>query len=273
MDDDHNDDDHKDELPQVEKMTSDILNAVETLGDDEARFLVDAYYMMQKQRISASNRVRALAETEEPHAILEWLFGQSLVLENQVKRSLARYAERDPVGQWLLSVRGIGPVITAGLIAHIDIHQTPTAGHIWSFAGLVPEKKWETGKKRPWNASLKTLCWKIGESFVKVKGHEEAFYGALYDQRKAMEQEKNEAGEYADQAANVLKRHPGHKQKAIYATGKLSPGHIHARAKRWVVKLFLAHLHEVWFKIEFGKAPPNPYPIAILGHAHKIDPV
>jgi hypothetical protein len=36
--------------------------------------------------------------------------------------------------------------------------------------------------------------------------------------------------------------------------------------------LFLAHLHEIWFRLEFGKAPPAPYPIAHLGHSHHIDP-
>ena len=54
--------------------------------------------------------------------------------------------------------------------------------------------------------------------------------------------------------------------------GILPDGHIHARAKRYAVKLFLAHLHSVWYEIEFGREPPLPYAIAILGHAHHIKP-
>jgi hypothetical protein len=53
-----------------------------------------------------------------------------------------------------------------------------------------------------------------------------------------------------------------------YSAGRLPPGQIDARARRYAVKLFLSHLHEVWYKAHFGKAPPLPYPIAILGHAH-----
>ncbi len=52
----------------------------------------------------------------------------------------------------------------------------------------------------------------------------------------------------------------------------LSPGHIHSRAKRYAVKLFLAHMHEVWWFRRTGEAPVLPYPIAMLDHAHKIDP-
>lgn len=46
----------------------------------------------------------------------------------------------------------------------------------------------------------------------------------------------------------------------------LPPAHVHARAKRWVVKLFLAHFHEVYYKEHFGKMPPKPYVIGIMGH-------
>lgn len=260
------------ELDAVQRLSRDLAKGAVTLGRAEARFLVDSYYAMQEQRKRSANQVRALGEDGEPHDVLQWFLAQSETLENQVKRALSKYAESHPVGQWALSVRGVGPVITAGLLAHIDITQAPTVGHIWRYAGLDPTTEWKKGEKRPWNASLKTLCWKIGESFVKSKGHEEAVYGALYDQRKAYEIERNEAGAYKDQAAAILERQPNHAQRETYRLGKLPDGHIHSRAKRYVVKLFLAHLHEVWYKHEFCFAPPKPYAIEHLGHAHKIDP-
>lgn len=256
----------------VSRLTRDLAASAKTLGRAEARFLVDAYYSMQEDRIRAGNQVRALGESKEPHAVLAWLQSQSDTLEQQVKRALTKYAESDPVGQWCMSNYGIGPVITAGLLAHIDITKAPTVGHIWRFAGLDPTKKWGKGEKRPWNAALKTLCWKIGESFVKFSGREECFYGKLYEQRKQLEVQRNEEGKFADQAAQTLKERPTHAQREIYASGKLPDGRIHARAKRYAVKLFLAHLHEVWYQHHYGTPPPLPYPIAHLGHAHKIDP-
>jgi len=107
---------------------------------------------------------------------------------------------------------------------------------------------------------------------VKQKGRDGCFYGKLYDSRKAYESEINERKGYSDQAAAMLKARPTHAQKAVYAEGKLPDGHLHARAKRYATKLFLAHLHEVWYWHEYGHAPPLPYPIAHLAHAHKIDP-
>lgn len=259
----------------VARLTRDIVSAAKTLSDDEARFLVDAYYKMQEDRIRAHAQVRALAQSEEPNDVLRWLAAQSETLEGQVKRALARYTENSELGRWALSVKGIGPVLTAGLLAHIDIRKAPTVGHIWRFAGLDPTKRWEKGQKRPWNAALKTLCWKIGESFVKVSGDEEAFYGRIYRERKAYEQERNEKGLLREQAADMLIRKNFGKDteaRKHYEAGRLPPGHVHARAKRYAVKLFLAHYHEVGYKLTFGTAPPLPYPIAHLGHAHKIDP-
>ena len=37
------------------------------------------------------------------------------------------------------------------------------------------------------------------------------------------------------------------------------------------MKIFLAHLHEEDFRQRTGQEPPAPYPIAHLGHAHKIE--
>src|SRR6185436_14373220 len=108
---------------------------------------------------------------------------QMEVLEKQVMRALAAFSSNHPVGKWAESIVGIGPVLSAGLLAHINvrkcgcqvyrdmkpipIHDCPglaTAGHIWRYAGYDPTVTWEKGQKRPWNARLKVICWKIGES-------------------------------------------------------------------------------------------------------------
>lgn len=260
----------------INRLTKDLANASHTLSDDEARFLVDAYYLMQEQRIRTAAQVRDLSKSHEPHDVLQWLSTQSEILELQVKRALTRYVEsRGSAATWAYSQFGIGPVITAGLFAHLKIEKAPTAGHFWNFAGLNPGRKWEKGEKRPWNADLKTLCWKIGESFVKVSGNEEAYYGQLYLQRKAQEVTRNERHEFKDQAAEILKAKRfsrDTKAKACYEQGILPPAHIHARAKRWVVKIFLSHLHHVWFWEKYNSPPPVPYAIAHLGHAHLMSP-
>lgn len=238
---------------------------------NEVRFLVDSYYQMQENRIRADGQIRSVEASQEPHMVLSWLSTNNQFLENQIKAALGHYSNHHPVGKWSRTVKGIGPVIASGLLAHIDITKAPTVGHIWSFAGLSPMSKWNKGEKRPWNASLKTLCWKIGESFVKVSGKDDAVYGKMYLDRKAVEIQNNDAGKYAE-AAKVGAARVGKTTEAFkhYSAGKLPPGHIHARAKRWAVKMFLSAWHATAYREHFKKEPPEPYAIAILGHAHRV---
>lgn len=260
-------------LDPTNRMSRDLMRSGDLLTTPEARFLVDAYYSMQKTRIAFSNQAAALAKTGEPNEILLWFRAESEHLENQVKRALDRYSMSTDVGKWLRSVHGIGPVIAAGLMAHIDIERAATAGAIWRFAGLDPTAVWAKGQRRPWNAALKVICWKAGESFVKQSGAEDCFYGHVYAKRKALEEARNEAGEFADQAAATLEaKNIGKTTDAYkaYAAGKLPQARIHARAARYAVKLFLAGLHEVMYRDRYGKAPPLPYAVGILGHAHVI---
>lgn len=260
-------------LDPIERLSRDVTAAGRSLSRGEARFLVDTYYQLQENRKRDENQVRSLASAGEPHAVLAWLATQSRTLENQVKRALNAYSAADPLGQWARDQVGIGPVIAAGLLAHIDVAKAPTAGHVWRFAGLDPTTKWGKGQKRPWNADLKVLCWKIGESFVKVSGRDDAVYAQLYLARKAYEEARNAAGAYADQAAELLATKNFRAEttaKACYQEGRLPPGHLHARAKRYAVKLFLAHYLEEGRRLA-GLEVVAPYPLAHLGHAHKIE--
>lgn len=260
-------------LEPLSRLSKDIKQAASTLSHDEARYLVDAYYQMQGDRIRSDNQVRALSKSEEPHQTLDWLAVNAATLERNIKSALDVYSEAHQVGRWSKSIVGIGPVLAAGLLAHIDITKAPTVGHVWRFAGLDPTVTWNKATKRPWNASLKTLCWKIGESFVKVSGRDEDVYGKLYLERKAKEQARNEAGELAEQASEKLERFKigkGTDARTHYEAGRLPPAHLHARAKRWTVKLFLAHWHAVAYRAHFGEAAPKPYVLSQLQHGHEI---
>jgi hypothetical protein len=283
------------ELEHIAKLSKDLKLASRQLGPQEARYLVDAYYIIQEDRKRSNNQVRAMGS--EPSDVLAWFAEQNTRLENQIKVSLDVYSYNHPMGSWMRATKGIGPVIAAGLLAHLSIYHpgklpdgtpmldaegkpvmvpTETVGHWWTFAGLDPSKTWEKGQKRPWNASLKVLLWKAGDSFVKVSGGENpGYYGTVYRTRKAYEIENNEAGKLAGEAARALSRKKFSKDTEAYkaySQGKLPPAHLDARARRYAVKLFLSHLHHEWYVHEFKKTPPMPYPIAHLGHVHFIEP-
>lgn len=258
----------------IAKLDKDLRESVRSLSVEEARFLVATYYTMQDARIRAEHQARELSKAEKQHATIEWLAQQNMTLETRVKQLLDRWTDVQPMGIWAKAIVGIGPVLSAGLLAHIDITKAPTVGHIWRYAGQDPTTKRVKGEKLRYNPDLKVLCFLIGESFVKVQNHERDIYGKLYVQRKAYEQAQNEAGLYRAQALTELagKKWKENDTKKIYESGKLPPAHLHARARRWTVKLFLSHWHGEAYRQHYGTEPPKPYPIGILGHAHMIEP-
>ncbi len=261
-------------LQPLERLRKDIRDASIQLSPTEIRYLVDAYYQMQDDRKRDANQVLALTNSAEPHAVIGWLQAQHALLEGELKKVLDAWSSGHPVGRWSKSIVGIGPVISSGLLANIDIEQAPTAGHIWRFAGLDPTSSWEKGQKRPWNARLKVICWHIGMSLMRTHNHPQSFYGPLYEERKAYEQTRNDAGELAEQARAKLERYKIGKDTEAYkaySQGKLPALHIDARARRWVTKLFLAHFHQRLYEHHYGKEPPLPYVLTLPNHAHRIE--
>lgn len=261
--------------PIVGRLSKDMKEAARRLSTQEARYLVDLYYTWQENRIRAGHQQRALTAAGEPSSVFGYVQGQSEGLEDQIKKVLGYFVEDHPIGAWLIAQKGIGPVIAAGLLAHIDITKAPTAGHIWRYAGLDPTVTWEKGQKRPWNAALKLVCWKAGQSFVKVSRADGAIYGHVYRERKELEVQRNEAGQFTDQAkATLEKKKIGKTTEAYkaYEQGKLPAARLELRAQRYAVKLFLSHLQHVWWRHETGEDPPKPYVLTHMQHAHYIAP-
>lgn len=314
-------------LQAVAKMSRNLRQATAVMGEQEVRFLVSAYYTIQEYRKALSNQIDSANETT-PLMVLDWLYEQQHTLEKQVKSALRKYVEHQELGRWMIRIRGVGEVISANLMAHIDIHLAETPAHIYRYGGYDPNLEWLSSEKaqawvrnqpkdddpetilarasvefkrnyetlrkhakydgkgnernltreniakalarKPWNGDLKRLFWNIGESFWKQKG--KAYYGQMAEWRKEWEAQQNELGHYADQAQKILSaRNIGKDTDAYqyYSVGKLPPAQLHARAKRWAVKLFLSHFHEHYFAIEFNRLPPEPYAIAHLGHSEE----
>lgn len=324
-----------DPIGRITKLTRILKAEAQEMTTKQVRFLVDAFYQVQEHRIATKNQVRSEEQCDNP--IIAWLASNIEEIEKQVKLVLSHYSKAHPVGKWMESICGIGPVISAGYLAHIDITKAPTVGHIWSFAGLDPRRVWPsddhakqivkdaldrtsgevnneeiervervvgaspgnllammTGidgkpvartvknlltamKRRPWNAKLKTLCWKTALSFTMQSHRDSDVYGKLYRKRKEYEVGKNNAGDYKEQALAKAEAYPKHAQVETYKAGKLPDGHIDMRARRWVAKLFLAHLHEVWYFQHYKQLPPKPYILeypdqAGHKHIHRIAP-
>jgi hypothetical protein len=319
----------------LKQLRADLGDAARKLDRSEARYLVDLYYQLQELRKASANQSRAAGEDEEPNQFVSWIKSEFFAMEGEIKRAMQAFASESVTGNWTMNLYGFGPVLAGGLLAHIDILKAPTAGHIWSFAGLNPSSTWggregakktveevlgpkkrgekiafddvarvaiaagrnaeslwrmtkdldteaefvartklaSTLAKRPWNAKLKVLAWKIGQCVVKFQNGDNSYYGPLYRSYKAKLIEKNLSGKFNDAAAENL---AGLKDKTTVTykantEGRLSDGHIDSRATRWVGKLFLSHWHEVAFMEHHGTLAPKPFALAHLGHAHYIE--
>jgi hypothetical protein len=312
IDDDEVIDEHR---ASIRRLTQDMAAAAATMGPREARFLVDTYYTFQENRKRAGNQARALAKgvvvpesdldpsldadfepdfepglepelnpaeerptpTSEPHVLIDWIFEQSRVLEGQIKRSLDKYTQGQVMGDWMRQVTGIGPVISAGIIANLE-QPRPTAGRIYAFAGIAgkDQKPWLAGQKRPFNRRLKVVFWHAGQSFMKLHNRPDCFYGKLYERRKLFEQRMSDSGQRTQVATEwkaKLDKLQKTKSEAYqhYSAGRLPPGHIDARARRWAVKIFISHMNEVWL-VKLGRPVPAPFALARMAHADYIPP-
>jgi hypothetical protein len=214
------------ELPELD---ADTIKAWKKKGKDiginEARYLIDFYYGVQKLRIHNSNKISALErdatekvkelklnpkdpevikEFIEPHDAIKWTYDAYYSMEKKIYKLLEIYAKTHPMYWFFEQTCGIGPVLASSFLAFIDIYKAPNAGHIWSYAGLNPNQHWNKGEKRPWNANLKKACYLAGQSFIKQKNRKSDYYGKIYQQRKDFEWSKNLLGHFKDQALKTI---------------------------------------------------------------------
>jgi hypothetical protein len=253
-----------------------VLKAQELSTDTAAlRLLVANYYQSQEMRKRMDMQTRHLGDkieqmSEDCKKVLRFTTEGFSGIEQELAKAFSTILANHPVAKWIQAQRGIGPIIAAGLLAHIDITKAPTAGHIWSFAGLNPEMKWEKGQKRPYNAELKQITWHAGQCFMKQSNDPDCFYGKLYREKKKEYEARNERGGFAGKAKEY-KGVTDKGNKQLLTDGKVPKAYIDACARRYAVKIFLSHLHAVMYWDHFKKAPPKPFAISILGHAHEIE--
>jgi len=127
----------------IAKLQKDLVAASVQFGREEVGIMVKTYYQLQEARKRTGNQLLELYTNEKPSNAIQFLDKMNLINEKFVKNALDSYTAEDVVGQWLRSHHGIGPVIAAGLMAHIDITKAPTAGAIWRYAGYVPDLVWQ----------------------------------------------------------------------------------------------------------------------------------
>ena len=258
---------------------------------------MDIFYDFQGQRIQTQLRIGASEKqntlTEEELSIygITTIMENSFNFEKDIEKLITKQIKNHALyTQYLSKIMGIGPMIAAGLISYIDnIEKFDHVSSLWQYCGYgmnryCPECKkptfveveYDTGKtakklhpsetcpvcgtetesilqkrmpgyQSNWNDKLKVLAWKAGTSFVKQSASKSK-YRKLYDKIKKKER----------------RLHPKRMQKGTKIL--YNDGHIHNRAMRKVVKIFLAHLWQTWRRQQ-GLEATEPYAKQLLGHS------
>lgn len=227
-----------------DKIRKDI-ERLKKLKNRELRILVESFYDMQKLRIAMGNRIYAYGKA----GLLEYIDPEPSLsklkeAEKELEKEITEIVEKHPLWDaWFKDIKGIGPIMAAGLIAwRDDISKSDTISAFWKYHGLAPSQtKRKKGEKLDYNPKAKTHVWKVAMQLLKAKGH----YAEIYYQAKS----KYEARE------DIKQQHESNEAKGGMKSYKL---HIHYMALRKMVKRLLSDTWIVWRKIE-GLPVTEPY--------------
>jgi hypothetical protein len=230
--------------------------------------LVKIYYDVQDVRIASENRLRTVGVVEGVNV------SHLKKLEKEIRNRMHENYKDDPLYRWLRGIRGIGPVLAGGLISGIDIRKAEHVSSLWKYFGYHVVNgeavKKRRGEKLGFNPDMRTLGYKIADSFVK---HRTPVYRQIYEERKKKAMEKLHHPEINPENCPKYEKCMEELKRKAARTGrkvKKPPcaKHIHLRACRETVKEFLRHLWVKWRTME-GLPVSKPYAVQILGHSDK----
>jgi len=203
------------------------------------------------------NKVKLDKEDQEYVEKLVELLEEARTKENKFKKLMQSYIEQEPIyDKWLKNIKGISTLNTANLLQYFGYcEKAKHCSSLWKYAGLhvvngkAPKlsmygkgKEVETGLD--YNPKLRMLMYRVGDSFVKQRTPK---YRDIYDREKAKQWK---LGDY-DEKKNVMRN------KDVEGSPQ-SKGHADNRARRKMVKRFLADYYEQCLLIR-GIEPDKVY--------------
>jgi hypothetical protein len=180
---------------------------------------------------------------------------------------------------WITSIRGMASEnLPAQLLGQIDdIGKFDTISKLWAFSGWAVRdgeiQRFAYGTKAPYNKKLKSAWFLCVDQFVRQNT---PVYRDLYDEEKERQRELHPDALCTVCGGVAVKKGQTWQcgecgQKNVNHKLKFTDGHIDARARRKVAKVFAQHVHTVWRQCE-GLPVREPWIIAHGGHVDYIPP-
>lgn len=220
----------------------------------ELKALVEMYYDAQKFRLRGNNRMKALERGDSSAELLKLPISQLADIEKGIAQNIAKVVQDEPITEWLLAQRGIGPVMAAALIASdLDPHiEKPSSWWRFGGVGVVDGKnqRRRRGEKRSYNGFLSRTLYVLMSSFLKAHTEEKpSFYAQLYYEFKR-DSEVNRPHLSAMECPSCKKKGKIDGDcKKCEGKGEIPLAvHHHNRATMLTCRVFLTHLQQKWRK-------------------------
>lgn len=179
---------------------------------------------------------------------------------------------------WLEKIRGISSVLGSNLLKNFGYCENyEYVSSLWRHTGFDPDgaKGRKKGETISYNPKLKTLVWKIGDSFMKQRTQP---YRRIYDSEKIRQLKllENAIKKMSEDEKKKWKKLSKKKDARSFLDGfnpfaPVSLLNADFRARRKMVKIFLQHYWIIGRQIK--ELPiTKPYPIDKMGHTHYIEP-
>jgi len=216
--------------------------------------------------------------------------------EKMLKKILKRFAIYN---EWLLLIKGVGPVSAGYLLSEFDIEKATTVSKMWQYSGMNPGVR--MGKKRVSKKSYKESMGQIVEEKPNIKTGELDYiiqtddlirgdrrlegYVSPYNKNLKthllgvmadgfIKQQNSYALEYyypyklrKENSEAIIMNEGKERKDDGKKWNEVSKGHRDSAAKRYMVKMFLIDFYVAWRTIE-GLPVREPYSEEYLGKKH-----
>jgi len=197
--------------------------------------------------------------------------------ESEYKKLMMEFVESEIIYKdFLENIKGISVILSANLIKEFGYcENAPYISSLWKYCGMsvndgkAPVRK--RGEKLEFNARLRTMVWKISDSFVKQRT---PFYREIYDKEKTKQVKMLDdfTEGLSEEDSKKFKKIKKRDEKRNFVSeinprAPVSLMNADLRARRKTIKIFLAHYWQACKELTHQEIVA-PYIESHLKHKH-----
>ena len=188
-------------------------------------------------------RTKEVIARMQSHDAYRILAAHKLQLHKQekqlIKDSKSLFESLD-LWKWCLNTKGLGEVAAMTFTGFMNPDRFENIGKVWSYAGLVPNRRMAKGEQGKFNPLVKARFWLVSNNTIMAT---DPYYYPLYK----------------------IKKEYYHNRPDLLAIKEQKPKGWNAKtdsmAKRFLIKLITSHAFDLMSNTQSASAHRNPLPI------------